>query len=102
MRSVVYPPVDPRPAEFVITRRPFGRKFLLSFPWGESYWLRSPNAAMYLRMLGDPAPAKALDLAWNFRAIHYTVDTHEALIVPPGTVSEVLRDEPRQLVAMRG
>ena len=95
--KVVFPPSNPRPVEFVISRRLFGRRLLFRFASGESWWLRAPDADRYLQILGDSDPGKTLDLVWNFRAVHYTVATHSARVVPPGVVIEVLGQVHRPL-----
>jgi len=57
---------------------------------GDSYKLSVGEAETFLRLLGESEPDAVTMLVWNFYAVHYTVPTHRALVVPVSSVQEVL------------
>ncbi len=93
-KRTVFPPVDPKPEEIVITRKPHSGRFTLRFAWGESYRLDTADMEAYLKMLGCQAPGKVSDRVWNFYAVHYDVDRDVMTTIPHQSVKLALDPVP--------
>ena len=88
LRYFQFPPIAPKPAEIVVTRRPQGRDLYFRFAWGETYRLSPAQCRVYLKMLGTSYPDLMLDLVWNFYAVHYDTISQVTSIIPQGSVEE--------------